>query len=61
MHDPDWVAYLLAFANEDRRFTVDTAADGENSVGYGFAGVEWDRGVETESCDVLAKFLWRMD
>lgn len=60
MHDPDGVIHELASADQDGRFAVGAAADGEDGIGRGLAAVEGDDGVEAESCGCLAKWNgWR--
>ena len=55
MHNPDGVIDDLAFADQDGRLAVGAAANGEDGVGYCFAAIEWDDGVQAESCKELAE------
>ncbi len=55
VHDPGAVVDELAFADQDGRFAVWAAADGEDCVGYGLAAVHGDDGVEAESWEYLVK------
>ena len=55
VHDPDRKIHNLAFADQNRRFALKTATNGEDGVGYSLTAVEGDDNVKTQSCKILDK------